>query len=135
MEYGFNIPVCRMCLLERYPYLAASLVALMLYVLDGKNPLSCWLKYILVVIFFIGTGLSVYHIGLEYGWFELPSFCQGSSTKVNTVEALRAQIMSQKTFIPCNMVPMRILFLSLAEWNAFVSLILLGLSWKNLKIK
>lgn len=135
MEHGFNIPICRMCLLERYPYLAAVLVALASYFLEEKNSLSRWLKYTLVVIFFISTGLSVYHIGLEYGWFDLPSFCQGSSTTAATVDALRAQIMSQKTFIPCNVVSLRIFFFSLAEWNAFASLLLLGLAWKRLKIK
>jgi disulfide bond formation protein DsbB len=135
MEHGFNIPICRMCLLERYPYVAAVLVALASYFLEEKNPLSRWLKYALAVIFLISTGLSIYHLGLEHEWFDLPSFCQGSSTKAATVDALRAQIMSQKTFIPCNVVSLRIFFFSLAEWNAFASLFLLGLAWKSLKTK
>ena len=114
MEYFFKVPVCRMCLLERYPYLAAAIVGLLAYFFTENSPLHPWFKYCLILVFLISTGLSFYHIGLEYGWFNLPSFCKESSPKLETVEALRDQILNQKTIIPCNVVPLRIFFLSLA---------------------
>lgn len=135
MEYAFNIPVCRMCSLERYPYVVATLVTLSLYSLDEKHSFYLGLKYILILTFLMSTSLAFYHIGLEHGWFDLPSFCKGSPLKLETVEALREQILNQTTVIPCNVVSLRVFFLSLAEWNGITSLILLGISWALLKKK
>jgi len=133
LEHFFEIPVCRMCMLERYPYAVATLLGVLFYMFSDPTILHRWARYLLIATFIVSTGLSFYHMGLEHNWFDLPEFCKGSSLKLDTVEALRAQILSQTTVIPCNVVSLRLFFLSLAEWNGITSLILLGASWKLLK--
>jgi disulfide bond formation protein DsbB len=133
LEHFFEVPICRMCTIERYPYAIAALLGVFLYFFSENTPFYKWGKYLLLIIFIVSLGLSFYHIGLEYEWFQLPSFCQGESAKFDTVKDLRQQILNQKTVIPCNIVPLRLFFLSLAEWNGIASFFLLSISWKLLR--
>lgn len=135
MEYGFKIPTCHMCVLERYPYLSASVLSFSLYFIPPGTLSHGIFKYCLFSAFLTSTLLSSYHIGLEHGGFELPSFCKPAPLSAHSVEVLREKIMNQKTVIPCNAIPIRIFFLSLAEWNGLISLVLLGISWKNMTKK
>jgi len=137
MEHFFDVPVCRMCTFERYPYILAILLGGIFFFWEKKPLVQYWAAGLLTTAFFIGLGLSLYHVALEYRWIDLPSFCKGTSSilGLDTLEDLRAHILSQNKIIPCNVVPLRILFLSLAEWNVLSSLLLLIGSWTLLKKK
>lgn len=135
MEHVFHISVCQMCRFERYPYWGGTILATLMY-LFVLGPASVKiLKHLLVLNFVTGLGLSLYHVGLEYNLFNLPSFCQPPQISAHSVEALKAQLLNQPLMVPCNIVSLRIFFLSLAEWNAIVSAFLTGLSWILLKKK
>ncbi|MDC0348866.1 disulfide bond formation protein B [Alphaproteobacteria bacterium] len=137
MEHFFDVPVCRMCVFERYPYILSTLLGGVFFFWAEKSFVQRWASHLLTIVFLIGLGLSLYHVALEYRWIDLPVFCKGSSSLLglDTLESLRAHILSQNKIIPCNIVPLRILFLSLAEWNAISSLLLLTGSWTLLKKK
>ena len=135
LEHIFQVPICRMCLFERYPYMVATCLGVVLYFCPSNIELYRWVLHLLLITFLISTGLSLYHIGIEYDWFDLPSFCQIQYASATTVDALRDQILSQTRLVPCNVVSLRIFFLSLAEWNGIVSLLLSGATWKLLKKK
>lgn len=128
-QHVLEIPLCRMCLVERYTYFIATLIGLILFFVPFHTPVFSLLKYLLMATFLTSLGFSLYHIGLEHGWFELPSFCKIDARTNQSIESMRAQIMAQQTTIPCNEIPLRLVFLSLAEWNGIASLILVGFSW------
>lgn len=135
LEHIFQIPLCRMCILERYPYMVATGLGIVLYFSAPTSPLYRVALSLLLLTFVVSAGLSFYHIGIEHVWFDLPSFCQPHSPPAATFDALRAQILGQTTVVPCNVVSLRIFFLSLAEWNGIISLLLTGATWILLKKK
>lgn len=128
-EHGFDLPVCQLCMYERYPYTAAIGFGLF-GVFFHKNPASIrFARTLLLFVFALSFLLSVYHVLIEHGLIPLPDFCKTGLSKVSNFNELKTQIMAQKKLVPCNTVPLRILFLSLAEWNGIVSLLLFAGAW------
>lgn len=130
MEHVFGIQACQLCYYERYVYMAAGVVALLGGVLNRKVCLGT-----LSLIFLFGFGLSFYHVGIQQGWFDLPSFCQTAIFDPNaSIEDLRAQLLGTP-MITCNVVSWDLFGISLAGYNALASLILsvltFGLYRKN----
>lgn len=130
MEYILKIPVCPLCSYERYPYIIAIIFGLFgLYFHKNQSALR-FARAALITTFFISLCLAVYHVMIEHHLIPMPEFCKVFLPKDASLEQLKAFIMNQKKFIPCNQVSMRILFLSLAEWNAVTSFFMLLGSWK-----
>ncbi len=134
MEHVFHIPACNMCVLERYPYAVIMFLYLMSFILHSPQ-FDRLLPWFFTLIFLISMGLSFYHVGIEHHIFELPSFCGNTAHKsFQNVAALKEYLRHQKEVIRCDIVPLRIFNLSLAEWNFFLSLFLLGATVYHIKI-
>ena len=67
------------------------------------------------------AGLSLYHVGVEQGWFALPGGCIAGRT-ATTIEELRAQLAVAPP--TCDQVSVSWLGLSLAGWNGLFALAL-----------
>lgn len=130
MEHVFGIQACQLCYYERYVYMAAGVVALVGGVLKRN---FCLLT--ISLIFGFGFGLSLYHVGIQQGWLELPTFCKAAIFDPNaSIEDLRAQLLGTP-MITCNVVSWDLFGISLAGYNAmaslFLSLLTFGLYRKN----
>lgn len=111
VEYGFNIPPCNLCLLERIPYGLAGVLGL----LGLYYPSRIFLWGIFAV--FIGSvTLSIYHLAIVYHWIDVPSLC----TKPFFGSA--ENMLTSDTITPCDSSPFNILGFPLACWNLGVSL-------------
>src|SRR5271156_6360756 len=129
IKHALHILPCNMCILERYPYVAVMGLYLIGFLLPHKPQVHKILPWLMIPIFLISVGLSFYHVGLEHHVFELPSFCGNASpSNFQDVASLKAYLTEQKDIIRCDLVTLRILGLSMAEWKFFLSLFLLGLS-------
>ncbi|MGB0920525.1 MAG: disulfide bond formation protein B [Alphaproteobacteria bacterium] len=122
-QYLADLPPCPLCIEQRIPHLAAILFGLLGFVGDRNNtapgfPLSMSL---LAALALIVTGLmGVNHAGIEYGWWAGPDSCtQGASA--GTIEDLMAQIERQSV-VMCDEAPWTLLNISLAGYNALISL-------------
>jgi disulfide bond formation protein DsbB len=118
--FGGLIP-CELCLLQRQPYyIGLPLLALVLLVWPRLSPALRSLGLGLVALVFVwGTGLGVYHSGVEWGFWPGPTACTGlggdlNFADLNNVNATRV--------VPCDKVQFRFLGLSLAGYNALVAL-------------
>ena len=70
---------CPLCLQQRWPYYAASPLALLLIWWDGRS--SVGLRAGLLAIAFImlaGAALAAFHAGIEWGWWRGPQACAGA---------------------------------------------------------
>ena len=119
LQYLAGFEPCQLCYWQRYPYMAVIAAA----VLGVASRFVRLALLAALVLFFVGAGLSLYHVGVEQGIFALPAGCAAGGT-ATTVEELRAQLATAAP--ACDQVSVSFIGLSLSAWNA-VATLLLGL--------
>ena len=120
VEFILGHEPCNLCKIERIPYIG-SLILISLIILLNK-----WEKIVLAIVlllFIFGAITSIYHVGIEQGFFSESLLCEIGINKniQNTDELLKTL---EKTPISCKDVPFTIFGLSLATFNAFLSIII-----------
>ncbi len=116
---------CQLCYAERVPYyIGIPLLAIALLAATGKrSPLIVRGALILFALLMLyGLGLSVYHVGVEWEWWQGPTSCSGptSSGPASAVDLL-SQMQATKV-VSCKEVTVRIFGMSLAFWNGVATL-------------
>jgi len=112
---------CAMCIWQRYPHGFAILLGLI--VLFGLRH---------TVIYLIGAaaaattaGLGLYHTGVELDWWEGPSTCTGSGSDMLNMTGNQLLSMTEPVnLVLCDEVVWKFLTLSMASWNAILSLLI-----------
>ena len=131
VEFVLGHEPCNLCKIERIPYIG-SIILISFLIFTNK-----WEKIILSIIlllFIFGSVTSIYHVGIEQGVFSESLLCElGLNTNIQNPDDLLKSL--EKTPISCKDVTFRIFGLSLATFNAFLSIvisyILLKLIMKN----
>lgn len=114
LEHLGGYAPCSLCILERWPW-ALALVAGVLGLLIGGPRAGL----AVVALALAGNALlSAYHVGVEAGWFALPSSCAAGG-EATTIEELRAQLEAARP--TCDRVALRVAGLSLAAWNGLAA--------------
>lgn len=120
-QYFGGLEPCELCLEQRLAYYWGLPILGAVLVLWNRLPLTVWYiaMAIVVAIFAWGTYMGVYHAGVEWGFWPGPTACTGtgadiSFNQLNDINAARV--------IPCDVVQFRFLGISLAGYNALVSL-------------
>lgn len=119
-QYWGGLAPCELCLMQRWPWVAAIAIALIAILVDSESLLS-WLALVLTAVFAVGVAFAFYHVGVERHWFAGPSACTGAATAADTVEALKARILGQMP-VRCDEPAWSLWGISLAGWNLLASL-------------
>ena len=121
IEYILGYQPCNLCLIERIPYIL-SIVLIVINLRFKKS--EKFLILFLIVTFIFSFLVSVYHFGIEQGFFEESSLCtlKNNSNIISKEELLK--VLSEKT-VSCKDVTFRIFGLSLTSVNIFISLIII----------
>ena len=125
---------CELCLKERWPYYAGMAVAVPTLALAGRGPRPAARAGLAVLfLLFLGSaGFGAYHAGVEWGWWPGPSDCTGAPARAATSADFLAQLKTVRV-VRCDAVAIRVAGLSLAGWNAAVSLLLAGAAVAGLR--
>jgi disulfide bond formation protein DsbB len=128
-EYLGHYPPCPLCLEQRYAYYAgAPVLFAALVALSADHRRSAALLFALVVVAFLGNaGLGVYHAGAEWHFWPGPDTCTGAQALTTSAGGLLNSLQDTNV-IRCDEAALRILGISLAGWNAVVSLLVALLS-------
>ena len=119
IEYVLGHQPCNLCLIERIPY-GLSIMIIIAIFLIRKN--QKFLVLLLIITFIFSFTISIYHYGIEQGFFQESSFCGVKNmTESITKEDLLKQL-SEKA-ISCRDVTFRIFGLSLTSINIVVNLL------------
>jgi len=112
---------CELCLEQRLAYYWGLPVLAAILVLWNRLPLPVWYiaMAIAAAIFAWGTYMGVYHAGVEWGFWPGPTACTGLGDPDLSFGDLGGEI---EAVIPCDVVQFRFLGISLAGYNALVSL-------------
>ena len=127
IEFVLGHKPCNLCLIERIPYgLSIFLVALNFFL--KKN--TKFFILLLTLIFIFSFIISVYHFGIEQGFFQESPVCGLKDTgQILSKEELLKQL--SKNTVSCKDVTFRVFGLSLTTINIGLSLFLIILSTKN----
>lgn len=116
---------CELCILQRWPHVAAVVVGLLIWQWRGARRWLLWLGFPAALV---ATGLAAHHTGVEWGWWPGPVACSsGGNIGALSASDLLAQIESNTRVIRCDEPALVIFGLSMAGWNALASLVLAGL--------
>ena len=120
VEFVLGHKPCNLCKIERIPYIG-SIILISFLIFTNK-----WEKIILSIIlllFIFGSVTSIYHLGIEQGIISESLLCElGLNTNIQNSDDLLKSL--EKTPISCKDVTFRIFGLSLATFNAFLSIVI-----------
>ncbi|AKH43377.1 Disulfide bond formation protein B [Croceibacterium atlanticum] len=113
-EYVFGLYPCEMCWWQRYPHFAAIGLALLSFF---APPRGFWLALAATAIMVSGF-VGVFHAGVEYGWWEGITSCSRVAS-LDGGDPLAA--IMDAPLVRCDEVQWSLLGISLAGWNALIS--------------
>ena len=120
VEFVLGHEPCNLCKIERIPYIG-SIILISFLIFTNK-----WEKIILSIIlllFIFGSVTSIYHVGIEQGIISESLLCElGLNTNIQNSDDLLKSL--EKTPISCKDVTFKIFGLSLATFNAFLSIVI-----------
>ena len=121
IEYGLGYQPCNLCLIERIPYgLTIFLITLNFFFKQNEK----FIILLLIITFLFSLIISIYHFGIEQGFFEESTVCGVKNTiEIISKEELLKQL-KQKT-VSCKDVTFKIFGMSLTSFNIMLSLIIL----------
>ena len=126
IEYILGHQPCNLCLIERIPYVL-SIILIILNYFFKKN--EKFIILLLIIIFAFSLIISLYHFGIEQGFFEESTVCGlKNSAEIISKDELLKQL--QEKNISCKDVTFRIFGLSLTSINILISFILTGVLTK-----
>ena len=121
-----GLPPCPLCLEQRYAYYFA--IPLAVLVLAGLS-FGASRKVLVAALAVIAlgmlwnAGLGAYHAGVEWKFWAGPQDCSGAMTDLGTAGGLLGKLKSIRV-VRCDEIPWSFLSISLAGYNAIISLVL-----------
>lgn len=126
-EY-FGYAPCELCLMQRWAYYTGVPLALAVAVLAPANTgLARAGLAALALLWLASMVFGIYHSGVEWKWWAGPSTCTAQAGFTGGLPDLSAPV------VLCDTPAIRILGLSLAGWNALISLALALVALAGLK--
>jgi disulfide bond formation protein DsbB len=119
-QYLGGLHPCEMCYWQRWPHGAAILLALLAFTAPADAPRSRNLVLLAALAIAVSGAIGVYHAGVEAKIFEGMTTCTANSKGLSTAELLKQ--ITHAPLIRCDQVQFRFLGISLAGWNAILSL-------------
>ena len=129
-QYGLGLKPCPLCLEQRYAYYFAIPLAVMVVLGDHAGASRKVLLAALIAIalgMLWNAGLGVYHSGVEWRWWQGPQECSGALDDLGSAGGLLNKLQSI-TVVRCDEAAWRFLGLSLAGYNALISLALAAIA-------
>ena len=133
-QYVLGYPPCPLCLEQRYAYyLAIPLGALVALAAAKDAPRGVVLTgLVLLALAALGNAwLGAYHAGVEWKFWAGPTDCTGTIGNLGSAGSLLERLDTVKV-IRCDEVQWRFLGLSLAGYNALISLLMAAIAARGM---
>lgn len=129
MFEGLGYAPCKMCLWQRWPHFAAVGLGLVALVRPSRLVAVLGAAALLTTV-----GLGAFHSGVERGWWRGPASCSGGSDLggLSGADLLSTDVADH--VVMCDQVAWSFAGLSMASWNAVLSL-LLALVWASALVR
>ncbi len=123
-QYIGGLQPCELCLEQRMPYYWGLPLLALILLLWNRLPVPAWYVGMAIVaaLFAWGAYLGIFHSGVEWGFWPGPTACTGIG-ETFSMDALN----DLQPVIGCDVVQFRFLGISLAGYNALISLAVVAL--------
>jgi disulfide bond formation protein DsbB len=121
---------CPMCLEQRYAYYTLIPLSALVAASAGRgSPRGVLLLglALLAIIAIANAAFGVYHAGVEWKFWQGPTSCTGATPTITSAADLLKRLDAEKV-VPCDEVQFRFLGLSLAGYNALISLLMAAIA-------
>ena len=136
-QYGLGYAPCIMCYWQRYAHMAVVAVAMAVILaraafgavppLGTLRGLPKWMgPSLLILLLLTSAKLGAFHVGVEFGWWDGPKACAaGSIGDLGPIDSNDPLAFLDKPIGPvtCSDVAWSLLGISMAGWNALLSLL------------
>jgi disulfide bond formation protein DsbB len=119
-QYLGGLIPCEMCMWQRWPHAAAIVLAALAFTAPAESGRSRTLTLLAALAIAVSGAIGVYHAGVEAKIFEGFTTCTSTASGATTAELLKQ--ITHAPLIRCDQVQFRFLGISMAGWNAILSL-------------
>jgi disulfide bond formation protein DsbB len=129
-QFVLGYQPCHLCLIQRIPYYIVIPLSFAVAIAERYNAprlLGTVGLVALVAAALVSAALGAYHAGIEWSFWEGPSDCTGSLINLNSGGSLIDQLNAIHV-VPCDKAAWRFLGISLAGYNALISLALAAIA-------
>ncbi len=119
-QYFGGLHPCEMCYWQRWPHATAIGLILVAFTAPVQSTQSRMFILLAAVAIAISGAIGVYHAGVEAGIFAGFTQCTAIGKGLSTADLLKQ--ISHAPLVRCNDVQFRFLGISMAGWNAILSL-------------
>jgi disulfide bond formation protein DsbB len=119
-QYLGGLHPCEMCYWQRWPHGVAIVLALLAFTASANSSRSRMLTLLAALAIAVSGAIGVYHAGVEAKIFEGFTQCAALGKGLSAAELLEQ--ITHAPLIRCDVVQFRFLGISMAGWNAILSL-------------
>lgn len=129
LQFIAGLPPCELCHLQRWPYVFASMFALLMLTMPktvNGALVSNQILFVILLVFLFSALLASYHYGIEMQWWEGISSCTNDIKSGDSLDELKTKLLSTPV-VQCDQPAWQLFQISLAGYNALISLLLLAI--------
>ena len=119
-QYLGGLHPCEMCYWQRWPHAAAIVFAALAFTAPAESSRSSNLTLLAALCIAVSGVIGVYHAGVEAKVFEGFTQCTATGKGLSNADLLKQ--ITHAPLIRCDEVQFRFLGISMAGWNAILSL-------------
>ena len=119
IEHILGHQPCNLCLIERIPYGLSIILIILNYFLEKNEK---FIILLLIIIFAFSLIISIYHFGIEQGFFQESAVCDTKNFSENMTKEDLLKQLSEKN-VSCKDVTFSFFGLSLTSINIVISLL------------
>jgi disulfide bond formation protein DsbB len=119
-QYLGGLHPCEMCYWQRWPHAAAIVLAGLAFTAPIEAPRARMLTLLAALAIAVSGAIGVYHAGVEAKIFEGFTQCTALASTGSAADMLKQ--ISAAPLVRCDEVQFRFLGISMAGWNAILSL-------------
>lgn len=114
-QYAGGLHPCEMCYWQRWPHFFAIAAAALAFLFAARSRNARLLTALAAIAIAVSGTIGVFHAGVEYGWWE-------GLTRCSTGGAMTLDELMNVPLVRCDQVQFSFLSVSMAGWNAIISL-------------
>jgi disulfide bond formation protein DsbB len=122
-QYVVGLAPCEMCHWQRWPHIAAVVAGLAAAASFARPRLALVFAMLAITALIVTSAIGVFHVGVEYRWWQGPQACSGNIPRGLSAEQLKKYLFGAR-MVRCDETVWSLWGLSMAGWNALLSAVL-----------
>ena len=119
-QYVMGMAPCDLCYLQRWPHMVAIAAGLAALASFAWPRLALVLVLTAITALLVTAAIGVFHVGVEYHWWQGPQACSGNVPRGLSPEQLKKYLFGAK-MVRCDETAWAMWGISMAGWNAILS--------------